>query len=279
MSVSDMVKSIAVSSANDCACAMAEQIAGSEAAFVDKMNERAAQLGMEDTHFVNCTGLDDGENAKAHLTSAYDIAIMSRELMKNHPDIQKYTTIWMDTVRDGTFGLANTNKLVRFYPGATGLKTGFTSAAGYCLSATAERDGLGLIAVVMGAETSKDRFNSCKQLLDYGFASFCLVKPQLPAENTVRVKLGTAAYVTAAPAEPVELLIDKSQQSKITTEVTLQEELTAPISQGERLGMMVIKSGEHILAQVPMVAETAVTRLSFWDVFAKILGRIAMAAQ
>ena len=279
MTVSDMVKSIAVSSANDCACAMAEHIAGSEAAFVEKMNARAAQLGMEDTHFVNCTGLDDGEDAASHLTSAYDIAIMSRELMKNHPDIQKYTTIWMDTVRGGAFGLANTNKLVRFYPGATGLKTGFTSAAGYCLSATAERDGFGLIAVVMGAQTSQERFNSCKQLLDYGFASFCLAKPQLPAENTVRVKLGTATQVKAVPAESVELLIDKSQQSSITTEVTLQEELTAPISQGERLGMLVVKSGEHILAQVPMVAESAVTRLSFWDIFAKVLGRICMAAQ
>ena len=277
MSVSDMVKSIAVSSANDCACAMAEHIAGSEAAFVEKMNTRAAELGMEDTHFVNCTGLDDGEDAASHLTSAYDIAIMSRELMKNHPDIQKYTTIWMDTVRGGSFGLANTNKLVRFYPGATGLKTGFTSAAGYCLSATAQRDGLGLIAVVMGAQSSQERFNSCKQMLDYGYASFCLAKPQLPEENTVRVKLGVTNQVKAVPAESVELLIDKSQQSSITTEVTLQEELTAPISQGERLGMLVVKSGEHILAQVPMVAESAVTRLSFWDIFAKVLGRICMA--
>ncbi len=277
MSVSDMVKAIAVSSANDCACAMAEHIAGSEAAFVEKMNTRAAELGMEDTHFVNCTGLDDGEDAASHLTSAYDIAIMSRELMRNHPDIQKFTTIWMDTVRGGAFGLANTNKLVRFYPGATGLKTGFTSAAGYCLSATAERDGFGLIAVVMGAATSQERFNSCKQLLDYGFAGFCLAKPQLPAENTVRVKLGTESQVKAVPAEQLELLIDKSQQSSITTEVTLQEELTAPISQGERLGMLVVKSGEHILAQVPMVAESGVTRLSFWDIFAKVLGRIAMA--
>ena len=277
MSVSDMVKSIAVSSANDCACAMAEFIAGSEAAFVEKMNARAAQLGMEDTHFVNCTGLDDGEDAASHLTSAYDIAIMSRELMKNHPDIQKFTTIWMDTVRDGSFGLANTNKLVRFYPGATGLKTGFTSAAGYCLSATAQRDGLGLIAVVMGAETSQDRFNSCKQLLDYGFATFCLAKPQLPAENAVRVKLGAVDYVKAVPAQQLELLIDKSIQSSITTEVTLEEEVTAPISEGQRLGTLTVKSGEHTLAQVPMVAESAVTRLSFWDIFAKVLGRIAMA--
>ena len=166
MSVADMVKSIAVSSANDCACAMAEHIAGSEEAFVSMMNSRAAELGMQDTHFVNCTGLDDSEEAKAHRTSAHDIALMSRELLKNHPDIKKYTTIWMDTVRQGEFGLSNTNKLVRFYPGCTGLKTGFTSGAGYCLSASAERDGMELIAVVMGCETSQDRFQSCKRMLD-----------------------------------------------------------------------------------------------------------------
>ena len=139
MSVTDMVKAIAVSSANDCACAMAEHLAGSEAAFVTMMNNRAAELGMKNTHFVNCTGLDDEANAKDHKTSAYDIALMSRELMTKHPDIEKYTTIWMDTVRGGEFGLSNTNKLIRFYKGATGLKTGFTSGAGYCLSATAKR--------------------------------------------------------------------------------------------------------------------------------------------
>ena len=277
MSVADMVKSIAVSSANDCACAMAEYIAGSEAAFVEKMNARAAELGMEDTHFVNCTGLDDDDAAKAHVTSAYDIAIMSRELMKNHPDIKKYTTIWMDTVRNGTFGLANTNNLVRFYPGATGLKTGFTSAAGYCLSATAERDGLELIAVVMGAESSQDRFNSCKQLLDYGFAGFSLVKPQLDSQNSVRVKLGTAQQVAAVPAEPVELLVDKAQKGSITTEVTLEEQVTAPVSQGQRLGTLTVKSGEQVLAQVPLVAKEAVERLSFGDLFAKIFRQVAMA--
>ena len=141
MSVADMVKSIAVSSANDCASAMAEHLAGSESAFVEKMNARAKELGMEHTHFVNCTGLDDSEEAKDHKTTAYDIALMSRQLLKHHPDIKKYTTIWMDTVRDGTFGLSNTNKLIRFYSGATGLKTGFTSGAGYCLSASAQREG------------------------------------------------------------------------------------------------------------------------------------------
>ena len=150
MNVSDMIKSIAVSSANDCACAMAEHLAGSESAFVEMMNARAQELGMNDTHFVNCTGLDDGADAEQHRTSAHDIAVMSRELLKNHPDIKKFTTIWMDSVRNGTFGLSNTNKLIRFYSGATGLKTGFTSGAGYCLSASAQREGMELIAVVMG---------------------------------------------------------------------------------------------------------------------------------
>ena len=279
MSVSDMVKSIAVSSANDCACAMAEHIAGSEAAFVEKMNERAAQLGMNDTHFVNCTGLDDDDAAKEHLTSAHDIALMSRELMVNHPDIQKFTTIWMDTVRNGSFGLSNTNKLVRFYPGATGLKTGFTSGAGYCLSATAERDGLGLIAVVMGAETSQIRFNSCKQMLDYGFASFALAEPQLPEENRVAVKLGTADFVTAVPAEQVKLLVDKSQRGSITTQVVLEEQVTAPVSKGQKLGTLTVKAGEQILRQVSMVAGEPVTRLTFGDLFLRTLGRICMARQ
>ena len=277
MTVSDMVKSIAVSSANDCACAMAEHIAGSETGFVERMNQRAQELGMNDTHFVNCTGLDDDDAAKEHLTSAYDIAVMSRELMKNHPDIRKYTTIWMDTVRSGAFGLANTNKLVRFYPGATGLKTGFTVRAGYCLSATAERDGLALVAVVMGCETSKERFAACKQLLDYGFANFALAEPQLPAENTVRVKLGTEKTVTAVPAEETRLLIDKSQKSSVTTEVTLEPEVAAPVSQGQRLGTLTVRAGEQVLAQVPMVAGAGVAKLTWGQMFRIVLRRLAMA--
>lgn len=277
MSVSDMLKSVAVSSANDCACALAEHIAGSESAFVEKMNQRAAQLGMKDTHFVNCTGLDDDESAKSHLTSAYDIALMSRELMVNHPDIQAFTTIWMDTVRNGTFGLANTNKLIRFYPGATGLKTGFTSAAGYCLSATAQRDGLGLIAVVMGAKTSKDRFAGCKSMLDYGFANFTLITPELPAESTIPIKLGTEKYVTAIPGEDTKLLLDKGQKDLVTTEMTLENELTAPVSKGQKVGTLTVRSGEQILAQVNMVAQQTVPRLSWWELFVQVLQRLAMA--
>ena len=278
MTVTDMVKSIAVSSANDCACAMAEHIAGSESAFVELMNKRAEELGMQDTHFVNCTGLDDEENAREHLTSAYDIALMSRELMKNHPDITKFTTIWMDTVRGGAFGLSNTNKLVRFYPGATGLKTGFTSGAGYCLSATAERDGMGLIAVVMGCETSKDRFAACKQLLDYGFANYALVAPEV-SENAVPVKLGTSDFVSAVPAESPKLLVDRAQKNQVQILTELEETVSAPVSKGQKLGMMTIKVGEQTIRQIPMVAEEGVTRLTWWDLFLQIFRKVAMSGE
>ena len=276
MSVSDMVKSIAVSSANDCACAMAEHIAGSESAFVDLMNSRAQELGMVDTQFVNCTGLDDGVDASRHRTSAHDIAVMSRELMGKHPDIRKFTTIWMDTIRNGEFGLSNTNKLIRFYSGATGLKTGFTSGAGYCLSATAERDGLGLIAVVMGCETSNLRTAACKSMLDYGFANFALVSPEAEA-STLPVTLGKSPSVTLVPEESPQLLIDKAKRNSITTEVTLAPSPTAPVSQGQRLGTLTVRAGEQILAQIPLVAEDTVERLTWGDLTVKILRRIAMA--
>ena len=277
MSVTDMLKSIAVSSANDCACAMAEHIAGSESGFVEMMNARAAELGMNDTHFVNCTGLDDDDTAREHRTSAYDIALMSRELLKNHPDIKKFTTIWMDTVRNGAFGLSNTNKMVRFYSGCTGLKTGFTSGAGYCLSASAERDGMELIAVVMGAETSADRFAACKSMLDYGFANYALYTPALQEGASVPVKLGSAASVGTVPGGETQLLIDKAQRSTITAEITLDESVTAPVSKGQRLGTLVIKSGEQTLTQVPLVAEEEVARLTWGQITGKILRQIAMA--
>ena len=279
MKVSEMLKSIAVSSANDCACAMAEHIAGSESAFVEMMNARAKELGMVDTHFVNCTGLDDDDSAKEHRTSAYDIALMSRELLKNHPDITKFTTIWMDTVRSGAFGLANTNKLIRFYSGATGLKTGFTSGAGYCLSASAEREGLGLIAVVMGCKTSQERFAACKSMLDYGFANYALISPALEEADPVPVKLGAEGSVKVQLGQEAALLIDKAQRSSVTTQITLDESVTAPVSQGQRLGTMTVRSGEQILAQVPLVAEKAVPRLTWTELFCRVLGRVCCARQ
>ena len=277
MPVSDMVKAIAVSSANDCACAMAEHIAGSESAFVSMMNSRAKDLGMADTHFVNCTGLDDGEEAAQHRTSAHDIAVMSRQLLKYHPDIKKYTTIWMDTLRNGTFGLSNTNKMVRFYNGATGLKTGFTSGAGYCLSASAEREGMELVAVVMGCETSAKRFAACKSLLDHGFANYALVDAA-PAESyTVPVKLGTAETVTAVPTALEPLLIDKAQKNTVNIKVELEETVTAPVSKGQRLGTMTVRSGEQVLAQIPMVADKTVPRLTFGQLLLYMLRQVTMS--
>ena len=271
MSVEDMVKSIAVSSANDAACAMAEHIAGSETAFVTMMNDRAKELGMQDTHFVNCTGLDDDEAAKDHKTSAYDIALMSRVLLKDHPDIKKYTTIWMDTVRDGTFGLANTNKLIRFYSGATGLKTGYTSLAGFCLSASAEREGMELIAVVMGADTSQERFSACKSMLDHGFATYALITPQLEQGSQVPVILGKQDTVQAVPAETGALLIEKGQKNQVNFRVELEESIAAPVSQGQRLGTLTVRVGEQILAQIPMIAAQPVEKLSFGDIFLRVL--------
>ena len=277
MSVSEMLKCIAVSSANDCACAMAEHIAGSEESFVGLMNRRAEELGMQDTLFVNCTGLDDGENAGQHKTSAHDIALMSRELLKNHPTIRQFTTIWMDTIRDGTFGLSNTNKLVRFYPGATGLKTGFTSGAGYCLSATAERDGMELIAVVMGAETGQKRNAACKQLLDYGFANFALFTPDLADTPEIPVVLGAKASVPVRLGESAALLIDKGQRSGITTETILEESAPAPVSRGQRLGTLRVKAGDQLLSEIPLVAAEGIPRLTWGELFCKVLARVAMA--
>ena len=271
MTVRDMLKAIAVSSANDCACAMAEHLAGSESGFVDRMNERARELGMEHTHFVNCTGLDDDPQAAKHLTCAWDIGIMSRELLQNHPDITKFTTIWMDTLRDGTFGLSNTNKMVRFYPGCTGLKTGFTSAAGYCLSASAQRDGLHLVAVVMGCQTPKDRLAAVKGLLDMGFAGYASVEAQLPEQLTVPVKLGAAGSVRAVPTEVGSILVEKGQKSAVSTEVELAEQISAPVSRGQQLGTVTVKVGQQVIRQYPLVADETVPRLTWRQMVVKVL--------
>ena len=202
---------------------------------------------------------------------------MSRELLKNHPDIKKFTTIWMDSVRNGTFGLSNTNKLIRFYSGATGLKTGFTSGAGYCLSASAQREGMELIAVVMGCESSADSFAACKSMLDYGFANFALVSAETEQKAEVSVKLGKTAAVTAEPGADTQLLIDKAQRSSVTTQVSLEESVTAPVSKGQRLGTLTVKAREQVLAEVPLVAAEGVERLSWGDLFVKIFKQVAMA--
>ena len=277
MTVEEMVKSVTVSSANDCACALAEHLAGSESAFVDTMNQRAQELGMENTHFVNCTGLDDGENADEHRTTARDISIMSRELL-SHEDIKKFTTIWMDTVRNGAFGLSNTNKLVRFYEGTTGLKTGFTRGAGYCLSASAMREGMELIAVVLNCQSSPDRFQSAKSLLDYGFAGYALVDA-LPEEpiGTVQVTLGKTPAITPEVRGEDAVLVEKGKRSDVTRVVTLPPTVTAPVGQGQRLGTLTIKSGDETLAELPLVAPESVERKTYGDLFSELLGYVCMA--
>lgn len=278
MSMDEMLKSVVVSSANDCATALAEHVAGSEAAFVERMNARAAELGLEDTHFVNCTGLDDEPNAAEHLTSAYDIAVMSRELLK-HDEIRKYTTIWMDTVRDGQFGLSNTNKLVRFYQGTTGLKTGYTKAAGHCLSASAQRDGIELIAVVLHCESSSDRFQSAKALLDYGFANYALVSAELPdAPEPIRVKLGTQTLVTPVLQDSAPILIEKGEQARVTKTVTLPEEVTAPIAAGQQIGTLTIATDTRTLAEIPIVSPAAIERLTLWELTVQLLRRTCMGS-
>ena len=271
----EMLKSIVVSSANDCACAMAEHIAGSEAAFVEMMNARAEQLGMTDTHFVNCTGLDDEPEAAEHLTTAYDIALMSRELL-GHEGIKKYTTIWMDTVRDGQFGLSNTNKLVRFYDGTTGLKTGYTSAAGHCLSASAERNGMELIAVVLHCASSTDRFESAKALLNYGFSNYALVTPEPGELPAVPVTLGTAAEITPVLADETPILIDKALAAGVETRVCVDESVTAPVEAGQTLGTLTITSGGQTIAERDLIAPEAVGALRWGDVYLQMLRALCM---
>ena len=271
----EMLKSIVVSSANDCACAMAEHIAGSEAAFVEMMNARAEQLGMTDTYFVNCTGLDDEPEAAEHLTTAYDIALMSRELL-GHEAIKKYTTIWMDTVRDGQFGLSNTNKLVRFYDGTTGLKTGYTSAAGHCLSASAERNGMELIAVVLHCASSTDRFESAKALLNYGFSNYALVTPEPGELPAVPVTLGTSMEITPVLADETPILIDKALAAGVETRVCVDGSVTAPVEAGQTLGTLTITSGGQTIAERDLVAPEAVGALRWGDVFLQMLRALCM---
>lgn len=265
MCMDEMLKSVVVSSANDCATALAEHVAGSESAFVELMNTRAQELGMINTHFVNCTGLDDEEEAREHLSTARDIAIMSRELLK-HDAIRNYTTIWMDTVRNGAFGLSNTNKLVRFYEGATGLKTGYTSHAGHCLSASAKRDGIELIAVVLHCESSTQRFESAKQLLNYGFANYALVTPMSDTPPApVKVTLGQEKSVQPVLKDATPILIDKGLQAQVTRELKMKSKIAAPVKQGQELGVLTICAGDQVLAELPLVAEKSIKKRTWWQ--------------
>ena len=274
LTVEDMLKAVCVVSANDASVALAEHLAGSAEAFVEQMNQRAAELGMADTHFVNPTGLP----AKGHVTSAHDIALMSRELILNHPDIRRFTTIWTDSLRDGAFGLSNTNKLIRFYPGATGLKTGSTDAALYCLSATAERDGMELISVVMGAPTSTQRFEGAKVLLNYGFAAYGLAQAQPPQPLApIPVILGDQAAVTPRLAEDPTILAPKEKLAAMEVEVQMAESLSAPVAAGAEVGRMTVTSNGETLASIPLTADAAVARLSYWQIFQRCLQKAFLA--
>ena len=274
MTVDDLLKAVAVASGNDAAVALAEHLAGSEEAFVERMNQRAAQLGMADTCFVNCTGLP----AAGHLTSAYDIALMSRELILHHPDIRNYTTIWMDTLRDGAFQLSNTNKLIRFYEGATGLKTGSTDAARFCISATAERDGMELIAVIMKSPTKDTRLEAAKALLNFGFANYTLmdVYPN-QALPPIEVLLGEQAQVQPVLGQSSRILIDKSQLNAVESRVELCENVEAPVEAGQKLGEMVVFVGDQVLQTIPIVADQPVERITIPGIFLRLVRGLFMA--
>ena len=274
LSAGELIKCIAVVSGNDAAVAMAEHLAGSEAAFVERMNRRAQELGMKDTAFVNCTGLP----AAGHHSSAYDIALMSRELILHHPDIRTYTTIWMDSIRDGAFGLTNTNRLVRFYPGATGLKTGSTDSALYCLSATAERDGMELIAVVMKAPSSAHRFDDAKALLDYGFSAWSLVSiyPDTPLAP-IPVLLGTVDQIQPQLARDCRLLVRKGQEGAVTTRLTLAQDLEAPVEPGQTVGELEVSVDGQVRDTVPILAAQGAGRLTVPRIFTRLLRQLLMA--
>ena len=262
MTVEALLKAAAIYSANDACCALGEVIAGSEEAFVRLMNERAGQLGMKNTHFVNCTGLDD--DTTEHLTTAYDIALMSRELLK-HEIVIKYSTIWMDSLRDGATELVNTNRLVRFYEGATGIKTGTTSKAGCCIAASARRGGTHLIAVVLGAGSSDDRFETAKRLLNWGFANYVTVTPQIPPAllTPVRVLRGAEQWIQPAPPAAMPILVPKGSEGDLLQSVELAADVQAPVQAGQTLGKVTITLDGKTLGEYPLTAPVAVSRLDF----------------
>ena len=276
MTVRDLLKAVCVVSGNDAAVALGEHLAGSEDAFVERMNRRAQELGMSDTHFINATGLP----AAGHMTSAHDIALMSRELIMNHPDIRQFTTLWMDSLRDGTSMLVNTNKLIRFYNGATGLKTGSTDSAGYCLSATAERDGMELIAVVLKGKTSDERFADARAMLDYGFASYALVTVTPDAALTpIPVRLGVRSAVQPVLTRENTLLLDKSSASGLQKTLTLPELVEAPVTEGDRLGELRVYDAEgKTVAVLPVLAAESVDHISWGQMFARLLRTAFCAA-
>ena len=271
MTVRDLLKAVCIVSGNDAAVALAEHLAGSEDAFVERMNARAQELGMNDTHFVNCTGLP----AAGHLTSACDIALMSRELILHHPDIRQFTTVWMDSLRGGESMLVNTNKLIRFYDGATGLKTGSTGSAGYCLSATAEKNGMELIAVVLKGKTSDERFSDAKSLLNYGFSTWSLVTVT-PDEvlPPVPVMLGVRGTVQPVLTSENTLLVEKTLANGLTKEVALAESVAAPVYAGDTLGQLTVRDAAgNTVAELPILAGEDVGHVTFVQMLGRCLAR------
>ena len=269
ITVEELLKCVCVSSGNDAAVALAEKVAGVTELFVEQMNNRARGLGMDDTHFVNPTGL----TAEGHVTSAHDIALMSRELLTKHPDIRSFTTIWTDSIRNGTFDLANTNKLIRRYDGATGLKTGYTASAGYCISATAEREGMELIAVVMKGETADKRNADAKALLNYGFSAYALVSaaPEEPLP-TLPVTMGETDSVSLTmPPDALTAVVEKAQAAALERRIDLPESLPAPVRQGQQVGTLTLCSGDTELVTVPILAAEDAAERSWGRMFTDLL--------
>ena len=271
LSFDEMLKAVAVGSANDCAVAIAEHLAGSEVAFVERMNARAAELGCTDTLFINANGLD-GMGEKT-MTTARDIARISCELLR-HPKILDYTGIWMDSIRGGKFSLANTNKMLKSYPGLTGLKTGYTSEAGYCISASAERDGLSLIAVVMAAPTKENRMADATTLLNYGFANFTAYTPPQDALAPVPVELGRADSVQPMLQDESSFVIEKTQAGELEMQIELPELLTAPVEAGQEIGSLTVTSGGQTVLRVPLAAAETVEAVTPSDLFRTLLGSL-----
>lgn len=272
MTVEDLLKSVVIASANDAALALAEHLSGSEETFVAQMNERAAELGMTNTHFENTNGLDD--TVERHVTSARDIALMSRALI-SHEKITEYASIWQDTIRDGAFGLTNTNRLVRFYRGATGLKTGSTAKAGFCISATAERDGMSLICVIMGAPSRDIRNAAASSLLDWGFANFALYTHEPSELSPLRVRGGERESCMLR-AESFSAVVPRSEVNRVSFCVELPEALNAPVKEGDEVGRIVYTLGERELGSVPIRAGESVNRVGFWGIFARILRAVSL---
>ena len=271
LTVEEMLKAICVVSANDCVVAMADYLEGSQDAFVKKMNQKAQELGMNDTTFKNCHGIDEDD----HLTSAYDIAIMSRELLMNHPSITKYTTIWMDSLRDGKSSLVNTNKLVRNYNGCTGLKTGSTSIALYNLSASATRNNLSLIAVVLKASTPAIRFSNAQKLLDYGFSNYTVTSFGKKGDviKSVEIKKGTASSVDAILENDAEVLISNGSNKDVTQEVKLDDTFNAPILEGQKLGEVEFSINGNVVSTVNLVANKSSDKLSFGSIIKFVMNK------